>query len=76
MEVLKKIDRLDDKLGTIAECQIRMESDLKYHIKRTDILEEKVEPIVKAHNAIKWVGGALGCILLFKEQILKLLGVS
>lgn len=27
----------------IRECQIRMEADLKYHIKRTDLLETRIE---------------------------------
>ena len=39
MEELKK----DVKI--IRESQIRMESDLKYHIKRTDILEDRIEYI-------------------------------
>ena len=29
----------------IRESQIRMEADLKYHIKRTDLLEQKVEQV-------------------------------
>lgn len=39
MEELKK----DVKI--IRESQIRMESDLKYHIKRTDLLEDKINEI-------------------------------
>ena len=39
MEELKK------DVKTIRESQIRMEADLKYHIKRTDILEDKIEGI-------------------------------
>ena len=30
-------------IQVIRESQIRMEQDLKYHIKRTDLLEEKVD---------------------------------
>jgi hypothetical protein len=29
----------------IRESQIRMEADLKYHIKRTDLLEQKVDQV-------------------------------
>ncbi len=32
-------------IQAIRESQIRMESDLKYHIKRTDLLEEHVDKI-------------------------------
>lgn len=31
-----------EKLDEIRESQIRMEADLKYHIMRTDLLEEKL----------------------------------
>ena len=39
MEELKKDVRL------IRESQIRMEKDLGYHIKRTDLLEERLENV-------------------------------
>jgi len=32
-------------IQAIRESQIRMESDIKYHIKRTDLLEEHVDKI-------------------------------
>ncbi len=41
MEELKK------DVKVIRESQIRMEADLKYHIKRTDILEDRLEIIEK-----------------------------
>jgi len=37
-----KVDEVKEKLHSIELVQTRMESDLKYHIKRTDLLEEKV----------------------------------
>ena len=33
---------LEQDIKVIRESQIRMEQDIKYHIKRTDLLEEKV----------------------------------
>lgn len=54
-----KVDEVKDKLHNIELVQIRMESDLKYHIKRTDILEQKVleiddkvKPVEKAKAAL------------------------
>lgn len=55
------MDDLKDDIRVIRESQIRMEKDLKYHIKRTDLLETKIEadieevhkkvaPIHKAHT--------------------------
>jgi hypothetical protein len=38
----KKVDEVKDKLHSIEIVQVRMENDLKYHIKRTDILEQQV----------------------------------
>lgn len=43
----KKVDEVKDKLHIIEVVQTRMESDLKYHIKRTDLLEEQVETMNK-----------------------------
>ena len=34
---------LKQDIKVIRESQIRMEQDIKYHIKRTDLLEEKVD---------------------------------
>ena len=34
---------IEDKLDEIKESQIRMEADLRYHIKRTDLLENQVQ---------------------------------
>lgn len=37
-----KVDEVKEKLHSIEITQTRMESDLKYHIKRTDLLEDKI----------------------------------
>jgi len=34
---------IEQDIKVIRESQIRMEQDIKYHIKRTDLLEERVE---------------------------------
>jgi len=39
-----------EEIKLIRESQIRMEEDIKYHIKRTDNLEEMVIPVHKFHN--------------------------
>jgi hypothetical protein len=41
------MDDLREKIMEIRESQIRTEADLKYHIKRTDLLEEEVNKIEK-----------------------------
>lgn len=42
-----KVDQVKDKLHSIEIVQTRIESDLKYHIKRTDLLEDQVMSINK-----------------------------
>jgi len=57
----KKVDEVKDKLHGIEVIQSRMESDLKYHIKRTDLLEEQVELVnkhIEPYNTFKVVFSA------------------
>lgn len=68
------LSKIDTKLDDLNDCQIRMESDLKYHIKRTDLLEKQVKPVYTWFTAMKLIIPLLGALLLFKEQIVKLLG--
>jgi len=41
------MDEIRKDLEAIRESQIRMEVDLKYHVKRTDVLEKMVLPLHK-----------------------------
>ena len=57
----KKVDEVKDKLHGIEVIQSRMEGDLKYHIKRTDLLEEQVELVnkhIEPYNTFKVVFSA------------------
>lgn len=66
------MDELRQDIKVIRESQIRMEQDLKYHIKRTDLLEERVEknedllqPLVVwkwMRENLKFILVLLGCI--------------
>ena len=58
---------LQQDIKVIRESQIRMEQDLKYHIKRTDLLEERVEKneeLLKPMIALNWLKENLRFILL------------
>ena len=48
------MDEIKKELTIIRESQIRTELDVKYHIKRTDLLEDKINPIYAAFVGIKW----------------------
>ena len=58
---------LQQDIKVIRESQIRMEQDIKYHIKRTDLLEQRVEKnedLLKPMIALKWLKENLRFILL------------
>lgn len=48
------MDEVKAKVEEIRESQIRMEADVKHHIKRTDLLQEKVTPVWIAYIGLKW----------------------
>ena len=68
-------------IQVIRESQIRMEQDLKYHIKRTDLLEQKVDKnteLLKPLIVWNWLKEnsrfillLLGCIASITMYILK-----
>jgi len=54
-------------IQVIRESQIRMEQDIKYHIKRTDLLEEKVNKNTELLQPLvvwKWMRDNLRFILV------------
>ena len=58
---------IEQDIKVIRESQIRMEQDIKYHIKRTDLLEERVqknEDLLKPMIALQWLKENLRFILL------------
>lgn len=65
MEEIKK------ELQVIRESQIRTELDVKYHIKRTNLLEQRVNPIYAAYQGIKW---AIPSLLVVAAIIAKIKG--
>ncbi len=71
MDQLKEIR---DELKIVRESQVRMEEDIRHHIRRTDILESRVEPMYGAYSALKWVVALIvtvGLVLTNLEKILE-----
>lgn len=71
-----KIDKLDSRLDSIDVTLAAQHEQLKIHIKRSDLLEQQVEPI-KAHvamvsGAVKFLGLSAALIAL-GEGIIKAL---
>ena len=59
----ERFNRLDEKLDRIEEHQIEIKADLRYHIKRTDLLETMVAPLVKFMTNLKFLGKLLAGIM-------------
>ena len=56
-----------EDIQVIRESQIRMEADLKYHIKRTDLLEQKVEKneeIIQPLVVFSWISNNIRTLML------------
>jgi hypothetical protein len=57
------MDELRKSVEAVRESQIRMEADLKHHIKRTDLLESMITPIHKLRVFVQYLvivaGGSL-----------------
>lgn len=71
-EILKEVHN-DVKDLTVEVAKIRQ--DVNYHIKRTDLLEEKVVPSYNAYISVKNAGKFLLMILPLLALILKYLNV-
>ena len=56
-----------EDIQAIRESQIRMEADIKYHIKRTDLLEERVdknEKLIQPLVVFSWISNNIRTLML------------
>lgn len=47
VHILSKVDRIEDHVSAVRVDQAEIKSDLRYHIKRTDLLEAMVKELQK-----------------------------
>ena len=56
----EKLDKIDERIDNIDKHLAVYNSELKFHIKRTDLLEQELNPIksslVKAQGALCFIG--------------------
>lgn len=64
MQVIEKLDKLDERLDNVDKTLIRNTASLEEHIRRTEILEAEMEP-VKTHVA--QVSGIVKFIILLSS---------
>lgn len=63
-----KLDILSDKIGSIDKTLAAQHESLKDHIRRTEILEVAIKPVVNHVAIIQFIGKVLG-ILLSSELV-------
>ena len=59
-KIEEKLDRIDRRIDNIDKHLAVYNTQLKFHIKRTDMLEEEIKPLksglIKAQGAMMFVG--------------------
>lgn len=58
-ETKELISLIKNDLYELKETQIRIEEDIRHHIRRTDKLEEMTSPIYKTYIGVRWSLGAI-----------------
>jgi hypothetical protein len=59
-----KLDKIADDITEIKETQAKHHVSLEYHIKRTDLLEEIIKPVIEFLAMVKGVTKFIGLIAL------------
>lgn len=70
--LINKVDEIMEKLNVMTISIAKMEVDVAHHIKRTDLLEEQIEPMKKHANELSGVVKflkLLGAIIGVREVI-------
>lgn len=68
-----KIDKVSDHIAEINVTLAKQEEQLSYHIKRTNLLEEKLDPV---ENHVAMISGAFKLITLLAALISIIVGVA
>ena len=58
--ILDKLDKLDDRLNSIDKTLVKQEENLAEHMRRTNILEKKLEPVEDHVKFVKNMGKLIG----------------
>lgn len=74
-----KLDKVVDEIGEIKETTAKQQVSLDYHIKRTDLLEKKLEPVeehVHLVSSMFKIMGGLAVIAGIVSVILEILSYA
>lgn len=70
-----KLDRIEGKISSIDMSISEIKTDLKYHIKRTDLLEIEIKPLKEKYLQLEGVMkfmAAVFAIVAFVECLIKI----
>lgn len=79
--LMEKVDSMGDKINKIAITQERQASDIEHHIKRTDLLQDMIEPIHTKYQQLIGVAKFLGAssliagVVMGVKKLLRSLGI-
>lgn len=62
---MKRLDRLESKVDQILDVQGDIKGDLREHMRRTELLEKKVEilePAIGLFKGVVWLGVICGAV--------------
>lgn len=57
-----KVDKLDERLDNMDKTLVLQEANLKEHMKRSDLLEKKLEPVEKHVHAVNTIFKLIGVV--------------
>lgn len=86
MQIIKKLDKIDDRLGSIDKTLVKQEGNLELHMMRTtmsekrlEVMEEALKPVTKhvtqLTGVLKFVGAISLCVGTI-AGIMKILGLN
>lgn len=64
-----KCDKFDDRLDRLEVNNVAMSQDLKYHIRRTDILENELKPIKTRYEQMVGVIKFFGAVIALSGSL-------
>lgn len=67
------VEKIYTELVEIKISQVRMESDIKEHMRRTEILEEAVIPLNNVYNIGKWVVAVVVGLIGLAASLVKII---
>ena len=70
--IIEKLEVLDTRLDCIDKTLVKQESNLSEHMRRTDLLEKKIDPIEQHVHQLKGIAKFIGFLISLSAVALAL----